>query len=516
VFLIDKIIDEQKQCLKEYVDKWIKISLCTEPADRSRAEKGILEAYQIANLKTPDKIVWCESPLSLILTECILSNKNNISPDIFLSSVTGSLPDSVATSVEKSVIKSSEIFAGKCVKDTIWDSVIDEVAKSSLNYLVDYIVDFVFGIAVCDVAESAKVAARDSVIDSVWNYLKQPLKNSISVSVNEREVDFIVSCVTDTVANSVEDVISASIWESLRSSTRKQVLKFLETTLRNNTGDVGLNTSDVIEWSSARDLVWDYVHDVSVKLLGDTDKDSVLNYINDAVIDSSVDSVRDFSWIEYKGVEYQKGSSHWLAFGEYFKEVCKMDEQTKNLLGLWKISQNAGYWIPHENICLVSERPQKIKTDNIGRLQDYNDYAISYSEGWGICAIHGVRVPEKYILTPIEKINPLEVLNERNAEVRTAVIKKCGFAHFLKHLPNKVISKDDSNALVEFNLGQGLSVRGLHLSWHDKTGGKETVIPVPSERKYFGEDCPDNIDDCEQVRRWTMWSKLNDVFEHET
>jgi hypothetical protein len=42
----------------------------------------------------------------------------------------------------------------------------------------------------------------------------------------------------------------------------------------------------------------------------------------------------------------------------------------------------------------------------------------------------------------------------------------------------------------------------------DKHGKKETVLPVPRTKEQFGYDYPDNINDCEQVRRWTLsWPK---------
>ena len=48
----------------------------------------------------------------------------------------------------------------------------------------------------------------------------------------------------------------------------------------------------------------------------------------------------------------------------------------------------------------------------------------------------------------------------------------------------------------------------LSLPWQDKTGEKETMLPVPRLARQFGEDCPDNVNDCEQVRRWTLgWPK---------
>jgi hypothetical protein len=37
-------------------------------------------------------------------------------------------------------------------------------------------------------------------------------------------------------------------------------------------------------------------------------------------------------------------------------------------------------------------------------------------------------------------------------------------------------------------------VAGLYLKWRDKTGWKETSIPVPHRKSYFGTDIPEDID----------------------
>jgi len=60
------------------------------------------------------------------------------------------------------------------------------------------------------------------------------------------------------------------------------------------------------------------------------------------------------------------------------------------------------------------------------------------------------------------------------------------------------------NELIEFDLGNSLTVRALHLNWIDRFSRKETVLPVPRTREQFGNDCPANINDCESVRLWTL------------
>ena len=64
---IEKLTEEQTSKFPHYVQKWTDIGLCTKPADRPRAERGIVAAYAVAKLKAP-RIVWCESPLKMYLT----------------------------------------------------------------------------------------------------------------------------------------------------------------------------------------------------------------------------------------------------------------------------------------------------------------------------------------------------------------------------------------------------------------------------------------------------------------
>ena len=61
--MITELTQEQKACFPEFIDKWTRIGLSTEPANRPEAEAGVVEAYRVAGLAAP-KIVWCTSPLA--------------------------------------------------------------------------------------------------------------------------------------------------------------------------------------------------------------------------------------------------------------------------------------------------------------------------------------------------------------------------------------------------------------------------------------------------------------------
>ena len=245
---IENLTEAQRVKFKYYVEKWTKIGLSTDPANRSEAENGIKKAYQIAE-KKPPKIVWCGSPFSQGLTRAI----------IFRS-------------------KDSEIQLGKSLKVSVWNSV------------------------------------RDSVAKSVW----------------------------------------ASVGASVRDSVRDSV--------------------------------------------------------------------------------YGQQEASWLAFYEYFKEICGLDSQTQKLSGIWQISKNAGWWLPHENLCWISERPNILHRDTQGRLHKDGDFALRYPDGWGIYAWHGVRLPRQYGSIRSERWQSEWLLKETNAELRRALIQGIGYSRLCKEL----------------------------------------------------------------------------------
>lgn len=105
---IDHLTDVKIARFPEFVDRWTTIGLCTDPADRPRAEAGIATAYRMAGLDPPKLIVWCGSPLSQGLTRAIVFG---------LAGASASVGDSVGDSVWDSVGDSVRDSVGASVRD---------------------------------------------------------------------------------------------------------------------------------------------------------------------------------------------------------------------------------------------------------------------------------------------------------------------------------------------------------------------------------------------------------------
>ena len=120
---IDRLSPEQEARFGEFVEKWTNIGLCTEPANRRTAEAAISAMYRYGGLNPPQRVVWCGSPLSLILVR-----------DSVRDSVVASVWDSVWASVRASVEASVRDSVEASVRASVRDSVVGQHEASWLCF----------------------------------------------------------------------------------------------------------------------------------------------------------------------------------------------------------------------------------------------------------------------------------------------------------------------------------------------------------------------------------------------
>ena len=144
--------------------------------------------------------------------------------------------------------------------------------------------------------------------------------------------------------------------------------------------------------------------------------------VGDSVGDSVRASVRD----SVGASVYGSHDANWLAFYDYFGDACQLTDLVAPLHGLAELARSAGWALPHEGICWVSERHNVLNRDVRGRLHCETGPACAYPDGWSIYAWHGVRVPEAAIVTPADQIVLDSVLTERNAEVARVLMVRAG------------------------------------------------------------------------------------------
>ena len=148
---IKKLTEAQQSRFPEFVDKWIKIGLSTEPADRPRAEKAIAGIYRLANLKEP-RVIWLPCPISAALSavcyaaiinhRLVAAAKSDTHPvrsavgSAVYSAVGSAVRSAVGSAVDSAVYSAGYSYFGGSVWNagySAWADYFDEVCAVAID-----------------------------------------------------------------------------------------------------------------------------------------------------------------------------------------------------------------------------------------------------------------------------------------------------------------------------------------------------------------------------------------------
>ena len=134
---------------------------------------------------------------------------------------------------------------------------------------------------------------------------------------------------------------------------------------------------------------------------------------------------------------------------EYLRDLVDWKDQTEPLLGLWAIAKSAGWIVPHEHVCWISERPDTLCTDARGRLHCATGPALRYPDGWSVYAWKGADVPAWMIEHP-EWITPKTIGNTFDPVLRNSMIDIMTPERFIATGEPSCVVKDEAGALWRF------------------------------------------------------------------
>ena len=260
------------------------------------------------------------------------------------------------------------------------------------------------------VGKSVERSVRHSVWQSVWQSVEQSVRQIVEQSVGQS----VGQSVRHSVEQSVGQSVGQSVWQSVEQSVEQSVRQIVEQSVR-----------QIVEqsvWQSVGQNVWQ-------------------------IVERSV-------WQSVWQSAYGQHDANWLGFYDYFRQVCGLEAETQKLCGLWRVAQNAGWWLPHESICWISERHNVLNRNALGQLHKDGGPALAYPDGWCIYALNGVRMSREYVETPAERIDPSTVFDEKNAEIRRELIRKLGVERFLAKTPHTVLETKGSYQLLSVELSE--------------------------------------------------------------
>jgi hypothetical protein len=125
-------------------------------------------------------------------------------------------------------------------------------------------------------------------------------------------------------------------------------------------------------------------------------------------------------------------------------DASKMD-------GQFEMAREAGWTICFWDWSFVSEKTTEIHRDENNRLHNPNGPAVLYPDGFSVYALHGIRMKPHYVMTPGPELDPVQVLQEADVDVRRELIRKIGIEMMLTHLPHKVLDESGNYQLLRID-----------------------------------------------------------------
>ena len=80
----------------------------------------------------------------------------------------------------------------------------------------------------------------------------------------------------------------------------------------------------------------------------------------------------------------QYEETKWLAWFDFLRNGIGLEKTTEDIQGYIELAQTAGWYLPYEHICWISERPSTIHLNNRGGLDDIKGPVIVFRDGWAI------------------------------------------------------------------------------------------------------------------------------------
>jgi len=166
---------------------------------------------------------------------------------------------------------------------------------------------------------------------------------------------------------------------------------------------------------------------------------------------------------------YYRGGQFWVSWKGYIAALRLIGFEHSSLRALEieeKIARSAGWYWPFEDFVMISERPNCINRDAIGRLHSLDGPSISWGETFSLYSWKGITIPST-LITNRHTVTPREVLGIENAEHRRCAIEIYAITHgpdrFVKDLGAKKLKADKSHGKPRTVYAVG-DIRYIHVT----------------------------------------------------
>ena len=269
----------------------------------------------------------------------------------------------------------------------------------------------------------------------------------------------VFSAVSSTVDSAVESAVGSSVGSAVSLAVYSAVTSNVSSPV-NSTVNSAVNSA---VYSAASSDVYSAV--------SSTVDSSVNSSVNSAVY-SAVSSAASLAYVNPLFGNQWAGYAGWA---EFFYNECGVQLSADFI----RQAEHGHYYWPLKTVCICSDRPTEIHTDNADRSHNDTGPAVVYESGWGPYCWHGVTVPAQWIVGT--KPTASEAIRWDNMEQRRAACEIVGWHNILRELNASVID-DNPNPFVGQLLSVDIPDIGQEKFLRVRCGtAREFALPVPPE-----------------------------------
>lgn len=166
----------------------------------------------------------------------------------------------------------------------------------------------------------------------------------------------------------------------------------------------------------------------------------------------------------------------------------------------WQVFQslvsNCGWIFPYEKVCIVCDRPIKLSFDSKNLLHADGEFALLFTDGYGLYFNHGVVLPKKYGQLHPRQWQAEWIVEEDNAELRRVLLQGIGYTRICRELQ-----------AIELDAWQEYSLLKIDKIVDDIDGQPISLLKMicPSTGFTHILRVPPDIQSAREAIRWVNW-----------
>ena len=476
---------EHRKKLKEWNDKWIENVMSTTPMseeDKAMMVIAIKGLYESAGLNPPDtnRIVFVPSPFVATFAggfaSSIIYRKENRGIDNSQDATSDTIWEAAEAATEKATREAAReatrdatsAAAGAATRSATWDATL--AATSAATYAATdaatWAATWEATSAATDAAtwdatwEATRDATEAATSTATYAAAEAATRDATSTATYAATYAATLAATRAATSDTTWEATRSATWEATREATREATEEATSTATYAATLAATLAATSAAAWETTIEATWDATEVATWEATTDINVNSSKLSINNrnnnyySSINGFIDAgirlnVGKFGFLcakrannMYQGGNFWSGSVSFLSF---FKDIAKLDIDYSKYIHWENSTKHGSFRIMHKDFCIISDRPRILMVDDQGRPHREDGPYIQWSDGMGIFAWHGTRVPEWIIISP-ESITVDDIFKEENAEVRRVMMERFGFRKFGQSLieSGKAILVDES------------------------------------------------------------------------